>query len=89
MSVSAFRGLKVTEHEVPGGDAPKVVNPHHRTALDFSGRRSITLGQIGGERSSKKIRFEIKRKPENLGRIRVESLISILKETILFRGMEY
>jgi hypothetical protein len=25
MSVSAFRGLKVTEHEVPGGDAPKVV----------------------------------------------------------------
>jgi len=36
------------------------------------------LGQIGGERSSKIIRFEIKRKPENLGRIRVESLISIL-----------
>jgi hypothetical protein len=25
MSVSAFRGLKLTEHEVPGGDAPKVV----------------------------------------------------------------
>jgi len=23
MSVSAFRGLKVTEHEVTGGDAPK------------------------------------------------------------------
>jgi len=23
MSVSALRGLKVTEHEVPGGDAPK------------------------------------------------------------------
>jgi hypothetical protein len=25
MSVSAFRGLKVTEHEVPEGDASKVV----------------------------------------------------------------
>jgi len=27
---------KVTEHEVPGGDAPNDDTQHHRTALDFS-----------------------------------------------------
>jgi len=43
MSVSAFRGLKLTEREAPGGDAPKEYTPHRRTALDFSGWRLITL----------------------------------------------
>jgi len=43
MSVSAFRGLKVTEHEVPGGDAPKVVIRITGRPLTFPVRRSITL----------------------------------------------
>lgn len=37
MSVSAFRGLKVTKHEVPGGDAPKVANRIHQRPLTFPG----------------------------------------------------
>jgi hypothetical protein len=39
---------KVTEHEVPGGVAQKG-ELQCRTALDYSGQRSITLEKIGGE----------------------------------------
>ena len=34
---------KVTKHEVPGGDELRDLHLHHRTALDFSVRRSIPL----------------------------------------------
>jgi len=50
MSVSAFRGLKVTGHEVPEGDAPKVIIRITGRPLTFPVRRSINLVQIGGER---------------------------------------
>jgi len=43
MSVSAFLGLKVTEHEVPGGDAPKVIICITGRPLTFPIRRSIYL----------------------------------------------
>ena len=68
MSVSAFRGLKVTEHEVPEGDAPKVVIRITRRPLTFPVRRSITLEQIGGEISSKKNITWINNEEIKLGR---------------------
>ena len=43
MSVSAFRGLKMTEHEVTGGDAPKVIICITGRPLTFPIRRSILL----------------------------------------------
>jgi len=43
MSVSVFRGLKVTEHKVTGGDAPKVVICITGRPLTFPVWRSITL----------------------------------------------
>jgi len=43
MSVSAFRGLKVTEHEVTGGDVPKVITCITGRPLTFPIRRSIYL----------------------------------------------
>jgi len=37
---------KLTEHEVPEGAAPGILIRSNRKALDFSGRRSITLPRV-------------------------------------------
>jgi len=50
----------VTEHEVPEGDAPKVAIRITGRPLTFPIRRSITLVQIGGEISTKKIHYTSK-----------------------------